>query len=93
MLTRSSSLLLETTHPKFVRRLAREIRLRCGCDGFYSGFGCVTTGQRKFTGQVSVRKGRLIAHEVGGCDVDLTGVEFVNSPRFGEVCVSRRLKA
>jgi len=83
--------LLSFDDPIYVRRLAAEIRARCGVDGFYSGFG-VETGQRKFS-HAKVRKGRLIAHEVGGRDVDLTGAAFVQSPRAGDVAASRTMTA
>ena len=80
--------LLSSDDPRYVRRLVKEIRQSCGCDGFYSGFG-IKDGQRKFSGHVVVRKGRLIAREVGGGAVDLTGVGVVHSPRCGEVRGSR----
>lgn len=98
--------LLETTDPRFVRRLARAINAECAANGFYSGFGVTPEmhcGQRKFLGHVKVIGGRLMAREVGAqawgtdgdCDsskysVDLTGADHVNGNGNGEVYASRR---
>jgi hypothetical protein len=78
--------------PIFVRRLSREINRVCFPDGFYSSFN-YSDGSRKFHGYTSFRGGRLIAKEVGGAEVDLTGAESVSSPRHGNVSVSRHTKA
>lgn len=60
--------LLETTDPRFVRRLARAINAECAANGFYSGFGVTPEmhcGQRKFFGHVKVIGGRLMARRHG----------------------------
>ena len=82
---------IDTTHPVFVRRFAGEINRTCAANGFYSGFGCAD-GQRKFAGHVTVRRCRLIVHEVGSGGVDLTGGETVNGNGGGLVGASRRAR-
>lgn len=90
---------LETTDPRFVRRLAKAINRECCMNGFYSSFGVtpeMECGSRKFIGHVKVVKGRLMACEVAGDSdgwtVDLTGVETVEGNGNGTVGASRLLK-
>ncbi len=89
---------LDTTDPRFVRRLAKAINRECALNGFYSSYGIApeTGGSRKFHGHVEVVKGRLMAREVAGdtdqCTIDLTGVEVVHGNGNGPVGASRYLK-
>jgi hypothetical protein len=91
-----ATIILEPTDIRFVRRLAREINRECASDGFYSSFGVpaeAAFGSRKFFGSVRVRRGRLLAREVGGSgkwDVDLTGADSVEGNGIGTVTASRR---
>ncbi|OAM91762.1 hypothetical protein OH491_24940 [Termitidicoccus mucosus] len=93
--------LLDTTDPRFIRRLAKEINLHCEEHGFYSDFGVTSEmkcGSRKFHGHVKVAKGRLMAREIRigtlnqGWTIDLTGVESVEGNGQGTIYASRRLK-
>jgi hypothetical protein len=84
---------LDTTHPTFVRRLAKAINSECAANGFYSGWGVTPEmggGQRKFHGHVTVRKGRLLALEVSSrAIVDLTGCDHVNGNGRRTIYASR----
>jgi hypothetical protein len=88
---------LDTTAPRFVRRLARAINAECAANGFYSSFGVspdADFGSRKFFGHVKAVRGRLMAREVGGdgkWSVDLTGVESVEGNGNRTISASRRI--